>query len=196
MASTIPVGFGVAAMHFSVSGKPDDMIATIGYTYSTGQNPSGHANDIYAALTDATGPFRPGSYNVTTFFLGVSTTEMSPTGPVVGAHMESHAGLQNAATPPVNVCLLIKKETGRGGRHGRGRMYLPCIALDSAQITSAGSVAAGIVADQEMRWNAARTAVETAGVPFQLLHADGSDGDPILHFSVSNTVATQRRRVR
>lgn len=197
MASIIPVGFGVAAFHFAVPNKIDDLVATCGYTYETGQDPSGHARTIREDFTAVGSPFAPGRMNVGTRFLGVSTTEMGPTGPVVGSDMTSVQGTQSSTTtPPINCAVLVKKNTGRGGRKGRGRMFLPCIMLDQTSVSTLGAITPAAVTSLELELNAALSLCVADEVPLQLLHADGSSGDGIISFSVASVIATQRRRLR
>lgn len=105
---------------------------------------------------------------------------------------------------PPNVAMLIQKRTARGGRRGRGRMFVPW-ALDEGQVSGVGGITVGQV-------NLAQTAadaflfnlltIDGDGGPFtmHILHVSGGSTtpgppDPVTALVVDNVVSTQRRRL-
>lgn len=110
----------------------------------------------------------------------------------------SAAGGTTAVTTPPNVAILVHKATARGGRRGRGRMYLPWCA-QATQIDEAGQVNATLITTLNAAMLAWRVALNTANCPLVLLHGPGKTGvpapDPVLTLTVDRLAATQRRRL-
>lgn len=115
--------------------------------------------------------------------------------------LEGAAGAEGAATgsPSTPQCsVLLKKLTNRGGRHGRGRMYIP--GPQEAWVDGGGFVdPAGMSAYQdalEVFLEVFSTASWSDGLV--LLHSDAAGGapNPIVDWFVEPVVATQRRRLR
>lgn len=196
MSVTIPVGAGLAAFHFACAGKADDVITTCGYTPGDGSDPSATANTIYNAFTGATAPFQAAWINTGYSFLGVSVTEMTGTGPVVGQHFDTIVGTLSGDPMPVNCAVLLRKNTSLGGRKGRGRMYLPPCFFGESGVDPAGVIAGVLLGPLSARFNAANGQLIGVGIFLSLLHEDGSAATPINGFSAQSVIATQRRRLR
>lgn len=108
-------------------------------------------------------------------------------------------------TLPSAVAVLIKKVTTRGGRRGRGRMFVPW-ALRDDQVDDVGNISTSPLTNLQTAATDFLTEL-VAGVdlhnttPMVLLHeeegstAPGSP-DPVVQFVVDPVVATQRRRQR
>jgi hypothetical protein len=97
------------------------------------------------------------------------------------------------ATPP-QICYLVNKVTGVGGRRGRGRMYLP--GCNHTEIDSNGQLSSGILNDLGVQLSAFQTAVEALGWELELFHSSA----PTTAFTIVDLVpqalcATQRRRL-
>lgn len=99
-------------------------------------------------------------------------------------------GTAGAAAPAI----LVRKNTALGGRHGKGRMYIP--GLPESQIDPGGLVAATTVTAYQTRVNALLTALNSASMTPALLHGDATAPSLITSMSVQSVVATQRRRQR
>lgn len=122
----------------------------------------------------------------------------------------SGTGNQTQVSEPPNVAALIHKRTARGGRRGRGRMYLPWCLAD-ADVDEAGVVlGATQVLLQTQCTNflghlTAGTGAMTFAAAMVLLHSPSGDdvsspttpGDPntVTTLTVDSLVATQRRRL-
>lgn len=111
-----------------------------------------------------------------------------------GAGANTNAGV--GAAP--NTTYLVGKNTDAGGRSGRGRMFLP--GVPEVNVNEAGVVSPAAVTALQTKVSAFLTALLTNDTPMVLLH--GGPSAPITtpldvtSLSVSNVVATQRRRLR
>jgi hypothetical protein len=106
-------------------------------------------------------------------------------------------GNSGTSLPPNNAAL-IHKVTARGGRRGRGRMYIPwCLALADAGEGGAITSARQTALNNAMA--VLKTRLETASTPMVLLHNPGhtSMGAPdlVTALRADNLIGTQRRRV-
>jgi hypothetical protein len=117
---------------------------------------------------------------------------------LLGSAVNASVGGLTGGAPPPNVAVLMHKRTARGGRRGRGRLFLPWFCSDN-DTNEDGTLLPALV-----------TAVQTAGaiwladlatrnVPMHILHSPGqtAEGPPneVTSLVVSNLVATQRRRL-
>lgn len=110
----------------------------------------------------------------------------------------SQVGAQVAFTTPPNVAILIHKSTSRGGRRGRGRMYVPW-CVQGTNIDEAGQIAAGVITSTNAAFLAWRLALIANNCPLVLLHGPGKTPvvapDPVSTLLVDRLIATQRRRL-
>jgi hypothetical protein len=110
----------------------------------------------------------------------------------------STAGGKAGTALPANCAALIHKVTARGGRRGRGRMYIPW-AFDQADVTEAGTVNSTRRTALDNAMATLLSRLSTASTPMVLLHNPGltSMGAPDLVTSLraDNLIGTQRRRV-
>lgn len=110
------------------------------------------------------------------------------------------AGTLAASTTmaPQNCAALIQKGTQRPGRAGRGRMYWPTL-LDQ-DVDNVGVIVPAVRTRILAMMNAfvAQITVANGFVWPVVLHSTAAGGDPerITSFTVSNVIATQRRRLR
>lgn len=102
-----------------------------------------------------------------------------------------------SALPP-NCAVLIHKATARGGRRGRGRMYLPWTIAEGF-VDEAGVVTGSEITKHNAAVSAWQAAMTAGGNPLVLLHSPGRTSipapDPITNMSTDRLVATQRRRI-
>lgn len=108
--------------------------------------------------------------------------------------------------PPAQVAVLIRKLTNRGGRRGRGRMYVPW-AVNEASVNEVGGISTGTVSDfqdaaDELLVQLGTASGEDGPCPMFLLHVQSTEqvtppGTPSLvnGLVVDSLVATQRRRL-
>lgn len=119
-------------------------------------------------------------------------------GDLVTVFSTNQVGGMAALTTPPNVAMLVHKSTARGGRRGRGRMYLPWV-LQSTQVDEGGTINAAAITTATAAMSAWRTALTTALCPLVLLHGIGKTSipapDAVTSLSVDRLVGTQRRRL-
>ena len=111
-----------------------------------------------------------------------------------------------AATVTPNVAALIHKRTARGGRRGRGRMFLPW-AIVETQVDNAGVLDPAQNTSLQTAATAFFDALAAGGEPMYLLHGPGveKEGEPpppppppptiVVSLDVDRIVSTQRRRL-
>lgn len=116
-------------------------------------------------------------------------------------------GTNASASLPQNCALLIRKQTGLGGRAGRGRLFLPGV-LQEAEVGDTGVLNTDFKTAMQTNANAVLTGlaaadpVSGATSPMVLLHGpNGTTGvtpAPTLvdALVVDSVIATQRRRLR
>lgn len=119
-------------------------------------------------------------------------------GDIVGWHPMALSGTGIFSPPPPNVAILVHKRTGRGGRRGRGRMYLPWY-VSEADIDEMGKLTGATLTATQNAMNTWRSALASAQMPMVLLHNAGvtSPGPPdvVTTLQVDPMVGTQRRRL-
>jgi len=104
-------------------------------------------------------------------------------------------GGANASSLEPQVAVLATKNTARGGRKGRGRMFIP--GYEDTTLNSDGTVNSGVFANIQDDLDSWLTAFSDATVPLVLLHNDPADDpDEITSISLQLLGATQRRRLR
>jgi len=92
------------------------------------------------------------------------------------------------------VALLVKKNTGLGGKKGSGRLYIPGIAeSDIGSDGTIDSTALGVYQASLSDWLSEMTSLD---VPMLLLHNDATTPNLVLSLAVDPVAATQRRRQR
>jgi hypothetical protein len=123
---------------------------------------------------------------------------------LVGINTTSGACTKSLSSLPANCCALVHKRTSRGGRRGRGRLYIPfCIGVSDT--TENGAITGAqmtVIQNGVNAWAAALTAGTMTHV---LLHRPSEPGIPnpsapgapntVLSMTVDPLLATQRRRL-
>lgn len=194
MTLVIPVGFAQIAYQFALEGDPEVMISTIGMDLDgvTGL-PAGAAGVADEAFQNA---FPAADFYTAWRYLGVRVLIGQDGGPPVVVELPASVdGLQEPGTPPQNCAVLLRKQTGLGGRSGRGRMFLPPFNLAETNVASNGLLDSDYRSDMQ-------AAVNTWMGDFSpvLLHDSATPGSPaptpITSVVVDQRIATQRRRLR
>lgn len=201
MAGTvIPVGYGQAAFTFQCAGIVDPVITTIGYSTGGTVDPNAHAIALRAAWSNNTPSPRPFAAQVLNnqwTFTGVTCTEMTSTGPVGGTSSVTNVGQLTGDPCPANCAVLVSKRTARGGRKGRGRMYLPAGLVAEQFISAAGVITPAEVTSMQTRISGALADMVVAGLVGALLHSDEvTTPDMLTALQVNSVIGTQRRRLR
>jgi len=195
MGVIVPVGFGVVRVLVGVNGSPDVDVMTIGYDGDVAEDPSVDASEVDVILRATGRPFATANFSSDYRYLGVECMRMTATGPITGVATQNILGTKSAQAAPPNVSVLIQKNTARGGRKGKGRMFTPFMFTSRTNIDAAGVISGSDVTTIQSLWASAFTALATSDVVPVLLHSDGSTPDLITSITVKSLVATQRRRL-
>jgi hypothetical protein len=115
----------------------------------------------------------------------------------------TYTGTSSADKLPSNCAVIVEKVTARGGRRGRGRVYMPWW-INEGNVDETGNIPLASRTPIKTAWDTFAAAM-TAGPgaftasPLVLLHSAGStavpDPDPITGFVVDPIIGSQRRRL-
>lgn len=203
MALIIPPGYLQAVYVLQLDGDGEDMVVTCGHEIDSASGATGEdaPNDLFGAFATNILPVSFGAHYTLDSVVcyvgqdGPTTVEISTATP--------DTGIGAATTLPPNSAYLVRKRTDLGGRRGRGRMYLPCVAegaVDNVGNVSSGTVAAIQTALDE--WHEHLTALVGGRLyPPVVLHRSEGIGTepaptPVTRFTIDSKIATQRRRLR
>ena len=124
MPLNIPVGTALGSVTMQVQGDSEPMLCTVGVRAVAGPIDVDHAQRLFACWTQNIMTNVQNIVTLTKATLrvrqdggGDNVVEYVPAAPVVGT------GAGSAVTP--NVAILVEKITGRAGKRGRGRWYIP-----------------------------------------------------------------------
>lgn len=198
----VPEDHAIGRARFSLSGDPQEMVWTIGLKDEFAMGADALAEHLDQAIT-GTDSFVTATTDLFSgwSYLGTSVSLMTATGFASGEFSHVVVGSQSGETPPVNVAILVKKNTSMGGRFNRGRMYLPPYSMAEGSISKLGVLDPTQKADLQDRCDAFYGILEAdVDVDMRLLHyprtADPTpDPTPLTSLIVDNIVATQRRRL-
>lgn len=196
MGVVVPPGFANCRFVFTCTGVSDPMGFSIGCVSVT----VGTAQGLAVAMTNAfNGGVWDGGDNAGNDWTWTETQVALETeaGPIIGVEVVNSPGQLTAFNPPATVCILVSKQTELGGRRNRGRTYLPAGLLFENEVDSAGRLTTGAAGAATSRMNAFRAAAELDGVDLVLFHSTAPlTPTPIVGFSASALIGTQRRRIR
>jgi hypothetical protein len=191
----IPVNYAQANIVFGGVALPTKAEITLGLNkelYSG--TPAAAANEVRTAFQAAAiRNLLVTEITIESCMVKYGPNDTGPAGESAGSMAGSSSGLGN----PANVALLVKKNTGFGGRTGRGRFYIP--GIPESAIAANGTILATAVTAWGTALEAFRTTLISLGLVPTLLHGAGSPVQtpmPITSFTVDATGATQRRRMR
>lgn len=201
MALLIPEGFAHCAIPLKHSSLAREAIVTFGVGETSGLFPVAQADAIFGAWAETLGveidgAVTQGPIQVT---YGTATGEGLA---VVGT--DTFISTSDISSEPPNVAVLFKKGTARGGRRGRGRMFVPWLGGETV-VDELGNISPvfveglNTVAQNFLDELADETDADS---PMYLLHSTDPDqstapGSPNLVTSLicDPLVATQRRRL-
>jgi hypothetical protein len=177
-------------MHFDGPGLPFPAAVVFGFDPSGSPDPADLAEVIHGGWTGSILEEQNAACDLVgcTVKLGPNSTGASGT----FSSTETGGNAESGCTP--NVAILVTKNTGLGGRRGRGRMYIPGVTEDG--VGAVGQLAEATQEAFQDQCNAFLVLMTLAGLPVVLLHSDATTPTAVTSLSVSNRVATQRRRLR
>lgn len=198
MGVFIGVGYGQVTVSFLCAGIPTPMVFTHGFKDNLGTGLAVAAATAWnTALTGSGRPLIPA--NVSTSYTHVETKAVigTPTGPVTGVVSPGAVGTLVAEAMPPNCAVLIRKATSRGGRRGRGRMYVPPFNVAEGNVGPAGTIASAQLSAIQTLWSNCLTQLNSGDYPPYLLHETSEVApDAVFSWNVQARVATQRTRLR
>lgn len=193
----LPVGYAQASFVFQCTGISDPIVTTIGCQPQGGISAATIADAVYTSWTSATAPFAPAKVANSYTLTSVDVTLETASGPVLGQKLVNAAGTMVTVVVSAQVCVIARKQTARGGRKGRGRMFLPGAILVEANIDSAGIILPAFRTTLDTNLTAALSLMSSNSVPAFLLHSDPLiTPDAIIGMSTVSVCGTQRRRLR
>lgn len=109
---------------------------------------------------------------------------------------DTDAGTSSSDRVPSNVAVLVTKSTTRGGRKGKGRLFLPWRAQED-EVDELGIIGNTYLAGIQSECDDWLANLSINDRPMQLLHSSGTFGDPneVVALTVNRMVGTQRRRL-
>lgn len=184
----IPAGGAVVAFIMTMTGDAEEMVCTLGISHDD-------------PIDDDDAELLLGSWQSN--ILPLQHEDMH----LVRCEIHDDDGLVHSAVPasptagsiggagfPPNTALLVQKRTPTGGRHGRGRMYVP--GASSAEVSTAGFLNLPFVSDCNDALESFRSEISAGTLAPVLISSAGVLGSVITSFTMSEKVATQRRRLR
>lgn len=187
-------------MTFFLSGDPEPMVVTLGVETGTEDDPSDLADEIFSLWVNAGTIFEPDSfsneYRIGPFIASI----MTATGPQIGTGVNFRQGTNAGIdSTPNNCAVLVQKRTARGGRKGRGRMYVPPVWPTEGPIEANGDIQVLLHASWQVAMTEFLLSCDSAGHAIVLLHSEEAGAiapDPVTQLVVSPKLATQRTRMR
>jgi hypothetical protein len=92
----------------------------------------------------------------------------------------------------------VRKNTARGGRRGRGRIYLPWFIAEDG-VDEVGLITPGTIGAIQAAMDVWRTKLVDFDLPMYVLHNSGISAtgtpDQVTSLRVQGMIATQRRRL-
>jgi hypothetical protein len=189
-------GYAAISVQLQHAGLSRAAYLTFG-TNPTATDPFVVATEIATALGVSPGLKTTIDSNVTITNIRVSLGT-DGTVDIVGAFGVSIACTLSGASLPPNNAVLVHKQTARGGRRGRGRLFLPWAIVNTAT-DEAGLIATGSVTTLQTAMTAFHSALGANNNPMVLLHDPGVTAagapDVVTNLVVDQLISTQRRRL-
>ena len=201
MALVIPPGFAQIEVEMRNSGDPDPWYWTFGLD---GSELGGDWSLAATRVASGLDTYIAADFSTSTSVTAVIVKAGQDGGPPLVARFEGDiGGGASSAKLPQNCALLVSKPTGRAGRAGRGRMFIPNYLSESA-VDNVGVIDNTAYNSYVTAWNDFYEYVEGSDTgfptPVVLLHNAGVPGgttpDHVLGFVPQRVIATQRRRLR
>jgi hypothetical protein len=202
MTLIIPPGYALCSCQITHQSASRPAFITFGVKNELG-SPMLLADGVFTSITRSGSIVAQMDQNVT---VGPVTTREGISGgePIVDVSGSGVPGQQTLTTLPSNCALLMHKRTARGGRRGRGRMFIPwCLnepsVEENGQLTDLAMTAFTNVA------NTFLSALSEGQTPMYILHNTSEPGtdhptsagspDLVTVLSVDRLIGTQRRRL-
>lgn len=189
----IPPGFAEVTFRWRIASGYRESMTSCGFSIAAWDEDIDEVRFAWQAFFGALGS--PSTSETTGVDVKVGTSD--PSAPITFSSDVTAAGSGSGALISPNVCLLATKNTGRGGRKGRGRMFLPPPL--EGQIDNSGHL------DETFQGNVQESLtdlitnvgllLDSEGGPFLLHSSELDEPDAITSTVLSGIVATQRDRL-
>lgn len=155
----VPNGDVIAAFHHTLTGWSKSLVCTIGIGVDEAEPlDENSANDVFGWWSNE----MKTSVTASLSFTGVILYWKQPLGYVpIPSNDSPVAGTGSGSPLPPNCAAMIQKNTGRPGRAGRGRMFLP--GISEALVSGGGVVDGALVTQMNGDLASFYTAVTTSG---------------------------------
>jgi hypothetical protein len=202
MTQRIPTGYTSCSIQLKHLLLARPAFVTLGLdTSAVDMADSGIRDGIGAALRAFFSPELDESVTV-----GPVTFRVGPYPPeaVIYVDPDTVAGAESRQSPPPATALLVNLQTSRGGRRGRGRIFIPW-AVDRTDISEGGIVGSTSLTAWQTQLTAGLAALAAADVPLVVLHTFneaasespdiGGAPNAVLSATPQSLISTQRRRL-
>ena len=194
----IPPGFAEVAIEIRNTGDPVPWFVTYGIDVSAA---GGDVEEIGGSCMASFANWTP-QMSTDTTITGVNLTigqdGPDPVRQFVAAPV-TYTGAATGGKLPQNCALLVRKNTGAGGRRSRGRYFMPAVVAEGA-VDNVGLISGDALGVYQGLATEHLEAQASEDVPMVLLHGTGSsaiiDPTPVVSLSCDNVISTQRRRLR
>lgn len=193
-----PAGFALVTHYMVQEGDSEPMLTTIGCS-STGL--PGGASDIANTFVTSWEDNLAGLFSVDSALDHVEVAAGPSSAPIRADSTNGPvAGTASSGIVLPNTSVLVRKQTGLGGRKGRGRMYWPCFG-QVQNMTGNGLLVGGFMGTIQGAFDDwAAQIVDSTGPgavgELYLFHAEEEAPTQIEAMIVQQRLATQRRRLR
>lgn len=200
MGIVIPTGYAAVAATFEVAGDAEQMVCTFGVDSGAEEDPTVLADAIFDLWANTVTHFSASSIALGYRLGPFECTIMTATGPQTGTGADFRLGTNDLMDVlPNNCAVLAQKRTGRGGRKGRGRFFIPPCTLEDGDVDATGTIDTVHLASLQTWATAFLLALDSATTPMVLLHSEEAGPiapDVVTNLVVQSRIATQRTRLR
>lgn len=200
MGVEIPLGFGQWTFPFRLVNDPEEMVITMGFQDDVSKTTAQIANvisDGFLALTPLDAASGGNQWSCGPGRIVVNRS----LGTFEGVGSTSRVFTNALTTLPQNCATLVRKNTSRGGRRGRGRMYIPPFFPAESAVDPRGIITQTVVDSWNSQLALWLVSMTANALPLFLLHSDTPEGFPVSPDAITSLVCqtvigTQRGRLR
>lgn len=195
--SILPPGYRSIVMPMTRAGDPDPYAITWAYDGDGAdyETPQDEVDGVQANFATLWGSSLPNDCTI-----GPAVMRVGQDGgePIIAYASGTTTGTSTAEFTTQNVAFLIQKRSQFGGRRNRGRCYFP--GVTEASVNEVGVITPTQLASWQSianDWLTSYNDPEAGFGQMVILHSSApSTPTPVVSLTVSNMVATQRRRLR
>nr|CRY96639.1 hypothetical protein [uncultured prokaryote] len=194
-----PVGFHNVTFVFQAAGAVRQSTFQLGIEDegSPGYPPESVVGQCRIAFSTTGAPGAASAMSNQWSFLGCVDHYSAEGGQIIYEDLTTVAGTATSKPVPSNGAILIRKNTGLGGRRNRGRIYCPPFNMDESSVDAMGVILPANVAYIQGLWTFFLSELTGSDLAPRLFHSEAPfTPSPVTGFSVQGILGTQRRRMR